>query len=247
MLRFLAMDGTPDFKPLYLQVRDLMVRRLASGAWRPGEALPNEFQLADEFGVSQGTVRKALDELAAQNLLDSRQGKGTFVAQHTAQRALFHFFHLVSDSGERALPAARMLSLDKAKADRREAAQLGLKPGVSVVRLKRLRLLGARVALHERIVLPGALFPTFADRMPVDVPNELYRYYEERYGVTVARAVEKLKAVPASVDEARVLGLKSGAPLLEIDRLAYTVDGRAVEWRLSRCDTARHHYISEIV
>jgi GntR family transcriptional regulator len=247
MLRFLAMDGTPDFKPLYLQVRDLMVRRLASGAWRPGEALPNEFQLADEFGVSQGTVRKALDELAAQNLLDRRQGKGTFVAQHTAQRALFHFFHLVSDSGERALPAARMLSLDKAKADRREAAQLGLKPGVSVVRLKRLRLLGARVALHERIVLPGALFPTFADRMPVDVPNELYRYYEERYGVTVARAVEKLKAVPASVDEARVLGLKSGAPLLEIDRLAYTVDGRAVEWRLSRCDTARHHYISEIV
>jgi len=241
------MDGTPDFKPLYLQVKDLMVRRLASGAWRPGEALPNEFQLADEFGVSQGTVRKALDELAAQNLLDRRQGKGTFVSQHTAQRALFHFFHLVADSGERALPGARMLNLGKAKADRQEALQLGLKPGAPVVRLKRLRLLGERVALHERIVLPGALFANFADRMPVDVPNELYRYYEERYGVTVARAVEKLKAVAARADEAKALGLKSGAPLLEIDRLAYTVDGRVVEWRRSRCDTARHHYLSEIV
>jgi GntR family transcriptional regulator len=240
------MDGTPDFKPLYLQVKELMVRRLASG-WRPGEALPSEFELADEFGVSQGTVRKALDELAGQNLLERRQGKGTFVAQHTAQRALFHFFHLIADSGERALPGARMLSLDKAKADRREAVQLGLRPGASVVRLKRLRLLGERVALHERIVLPGALFANFTDRMPVDVPNELYRYYEERYGVTVARAVEKLKAVAARPDEAKALGLKSGAPLLEIDRLAYTVDGRAVEWRLSRCDTAGHHYISEIV
>jgi GntR family transcriptional regulator len=241
------MDGTPDFKPLYLQVKDLMVRRLASGAWRPGEALPSEFQLADEFGVSQGTVRKALDELAAQNLVDRKQGKGTFVAQHTAQRALFHFFHLIADTGERALPGARTLSLAKAKADRREAERLDLRSGGTVIRLKRLRQLGERVAIHERIVLPGALFPGFTDRMPVDVPNELYRYYEERYGVTVARAAERLKAVAARPDEARALGLKSGAPLLEIDRLAYTVDGRAVEWRLSRCDTAGHHYISEIV
>ncbi len=241
------MDGTPDFKPLYLQVKDLMVRRLASGAWRPGEALPSEFQLADEFGVSQGTVRKALDELAAQNLLDRKQGKGTFVAQHTAQRALFHFFHLIADTGERALPGARMLSLAKAKADRGEAMRLGLRTGSLVIRLKRLRLLGQRVAIHERIVLPAALFPGFTDRLSVDVPNELYRYYEERYGVTVARAVEKLKAVAARPDEAKPLGLKNGAPLLEIDRLAYTVDGRAVEWRRSRCDTAGHHYISEIV
>lgn len=241
------MDATPDFKPLYLQVKDLMVRRLASGAWRPGEALPSEFELADEFGVSQGTVRKALDELAAQNLLDRRQGKGTFVAQHTAQRALFHFFHLVADTGERALPGARMLGLSKAKADRMEAARLNLKPGSPVARIKRLRLLGERVAIHERITLPAALFPNFTDRMPVDVPNELYRYYEDRYGVTVARAVEKLKAVAARADEARALALESGAPLLEIDRVAYTVDGRAVEWRRSRCDTAGHHYISEIV
>jgi GntR family transcriptional regulator len=241
------MDGTPDFKPLYLQVKDLMVKRLATGAWRPGEALPSEFGLAAEFKVSQGTVRKALDELAAQNLVVRQQGKGTFVAQHTAQRALFHFFHLVADDGARALPDARTVSLRKAQADRAEAARLGLKRGTAVFRLVRLRALGDQVAIFERIVLPGALFPGFADRLPVDVPNELYRYYEENYGVTVARAVENLKAVPARTEEARPLGLKAGAPLLEIDRVAYTVDGRAVEWRRSRCDTARHHYISEIV
>lgn len=241
------MDGTPDFKPLYLQVKDLMLRRLASGAWRPGEALPSEFGLAAEFKVSQGTVRKALDELAAQNLVVRQQGKGTFVAQHTPQRALFHFFHLVSDGGGRALPDARTLSLRKARADAREAARLETARGAPVLRLVRLRALADQVAIFERIVLPGALFPGFADRLPVDVPNELYRYYEESYGVTVARAVEKLKAVTARAEEARSLGLRAGAPLLEIDRVAYTVDGRAVEWRLSRCDTARHHYLSEIV
>ena len=241
------MDGTPDFKPLYLQVKDLMVKRLATGAWRPGEALPSEFGLAAEFKVSQGTVRKALDELAAQNLVIRQQGKGTFVAQHTAQRALFHFFHLVSDDGARALPGAQTLSLRKGSADSREAARLGIMRGAAVVRLVRVRALGDNVAIYERIVLPAALFPRFADRMPVDVPNELYRYYEETYGVTVARAVEKLKAVKARPEEARPLGLRAGAPLLEVDRVAYTVDGRAVEWRLSRCDTRHHHYLSEIV
>ncbi len=241
------MDATPDFKPLYLQVKDLMIQRLAAGAWRPGEALPSEFGLAAEFKVSQGTVRKALDELAAQNLLVRQQGKGTFVAQHTPQRALFHFFHLVSDDGARALPGSRVLSLRSAKGNPGETRRLGLKPGTRVIRLKRVRLLDGQPAIFERIALPAARFPNFVRRLPTDVPNEVYRYYEDVYGVTVARAVEKLKAVAATAEEARAIGLKKDAPLLEIDRIAYALDGSAVEWRLSRCSTAHHHYLSEIV
>lgn len=240
------MDATPGFRPLYLQVKDLMMQRLASGAWRPGEALPSEFGLAAEYKVSQGTVRKALDELAAQNLVVRRQGKGTFVARHTPQRALFHFFHLVADDGARALPGSRVLRLTSGKADREESRRLSLKTGTSVVRLKRVRLLGDDVSIFEYIVLPGARFPNFVQRLPADVPNEVYRYYEDVYGVTVARAVEKLKAVEATAEEAKALGLKRGAPLLEIDRIAYALDGRPVEWRLSRCSTAKHHYLSEI-
>jgi GntR family transcriptional regulator len=240
------MDATPGFRPLYLQVKDLLIQRLATGAWRPGEALPSEFGLAAEFKVSQGTVRKALDELAAQNLVVRHQGKGTFVAQHTPQRALFHFFHLVADDGARALPGSRVLSLKAAKADRHESERLALKPGTSVARLKRVRLLGGEVAIFERIVLPAARFANFVQRLPADLPNEVYRYYEDVYGVTVARAVEKLKAVTATAEEAKALGLKRAAPLLEIDRIAYAIDGSAVEWRLSRCSTAQHHYLSEI-
>ena len=241
------MDATPDFKPLYLQVKDLMIQRLATGTWRPGEGLPSEFGLAAEFKVSQGTVRKALDELAAQNLLVRQQGKGTFVAQHTPQRALFHFFHLVSDDGARALPGSRVLSLTSAKGNPGETRRLGLKAGTRVIRLKRVRLLDSQPAIFERIVLPAARFPNFVRRLPADVPNEVYRYYEDVYGVTVARAVEKLKAVAATAEEARAIGLEKDAPLLEVDRIAYALDGSVVEWRLSRCSTAHHHYLSEIV
>jgi GntR family transcriptional regulator len=243
-----AMDApAPGFRPLYAQVKDLLVQRLVAGAWRPGEALPSEFSLAAEFRVSQGTVRKALDELAAQNVVVRQQGKGTFVATHTPQRALFHFFHLVGDDGARAMPSHRVLSLRNAKATKTEAARLQIKTGAAVIRLKRLRQLGGRDAIVECIALPGSLFPGLVERMGDELPNEVYLYYEQVYGVTVTRAVEKLKAVAASTDEARWLGLKPGAPLLEVDRIGYGLDGRPVELRISRCDTARHHYLSEIV
>ncbi len=237
----------PGFRPLYAQVKDLLVRRLVAGAWRPGEALPSEFSLAAEFKVSQGTVRKALDELAAQNVVVRQQGKGTFVATHTPQRALFHFFHLVGDNGARAMPSHRVLSLRNAKATKSESDRLKVKAGGPVIRLNRLRQLGGRTAIVERIVLPGGHFPGLVERMGDELPNEVYRYYEEIYGVTVARAAERLKAVAATAEDARWLGLRPGAPLLEIDRIAYGLDDRPVELRVSRCDTARHHYVSEIV
>jgi len=241
------MDATtPGFRPLYQQVHDLLVSRIVAGEWKPGDVLPPEPSLARSFKVSQGTVRKALAALEQRNLVVRRQGKGTYVATHTPQRALFHFFHLVGDDGARALPSHRLLGVATGPAAAGEQRALGLRAGAAVTRLKRLRLLGARVAIVERIAVPRALFPGL-DEDPNALPNELYRHYEIIYGVTVARAVERLKAVAASAAEARALGLGPGAPLLEIDRIAYALDGRAVEWRRSRCDTRAHHYLSEIV
>ena len=113
-------------RPLYAQVRELMIGRMVQGVWKPGAVLPSEVQLAAEFGVSQGTVRKALDALAAENLVIRRQGRGTFVAEHDAERALFHFFHLVGEDGSRQLPGATLLSCRAGKASRDEAARLEL-------------------------------------------------------------------------------------------------------------------------
>src|SRR5262249_51561069 len=207
------------------------VARIVAGEWKPGDALPPEPSLARSFKVSQGTVRKALAALEQRNLVVRQQGKGTFVATHTPQRALFHFFHLVGDDGARAMPSHRLLSLRNTNATKAEAERLSIKAGAPVIRLKRLRQLGGRDAIAERIALPGALFPGLVEKMGEGLPNEVYRYYEEVYGVTVARAVEKLKSVAATAEEARWLGLKPGAPLLEIDRIGYGLDGKPVEWR----------------
>src|SRR5215203_5028435 len=121
------------FRPLYRQVRDVLVKRIADGVWHAGQLLPSEGEIALDLGVSQGTVRKALDEMTAQNLVVRRQGRGTFVAKHDDARILFQFFKLVPDSGERSFPDSRVLAVRK-HIDANAAAMLGLKPRESVLR-----------------------------------------------------------------------------------------------------------------
>jgi len=237
--------GRPAARPLYVQVKELMRARLSEGSWKPGRILPSEFELAAEFGVSQGTVRKALDELAVERLVVRRQGKGTFVAEHDEDRALFHFLKLLADDGGRALPESRVLGVKVARANAAERAVLALEEGAKVWRIDRLRQLSGRPAILEQVAAPEALFPGLGKEEPV--PNTLYRLYEARYGVTVARAEERLKAVAASAAEAQALDIVPGAPLLAIDRIAFAIDGRPVEWRRSLCLTDRHHYLVELV
>ncbi|MCA3268594.1 MAG: GntR family transcriptional regulator [Azospirillum sp.] len=237
----------PLARPLYAQVKDALIRRLVDADWKPGQALPNEFALAAEYGVSQGTMRRALDELAQANLVVRRQGKGTFVAEHTRERAMFHFLHLETDSGQRAQPESRVFAMKAGAPTREEARRLELPALARVVRLSRVRLLDGAAAIVERIALPGARFPGLEKMDRTELPNELYALYQSRWGVSVARAVERLKAVPASAEDAGLLGVTAGTPLLEIDRLARALDGRPCELRLSRCLTARHRYVSELV
>lgn len=238
----------PEKQPLYAAVRDAVLERIGSGLLAPGDMLPSEFSLADEFHVSQGTVRKALDDLAQRNLVVRRQGKGTFVAAHTPERALFHFFHIVADDGTRELPTkSRVLSCRRRRPDRNEADALKLSRTDRVVEIRRIREMDGKAAITETVSVPGQWFPDLDKRAIEEVPNELYQLYEERYGITVHRASEKLRAVAANADDAAALGIKPGSPLLEISRVAETLDGRPVELRVSRCLTDSRHYQSVIV
>jgi len=237
---------SPDFRPLYAQVKELLIARLVRGEWRPGAVLPSEFSLAAMFGVSQGTVRKALDEMAAQNLVVRRQGRGTFVAQHSEPHAQFHFFHIRDEAGVKELPTGRVLSLASGKASRAQAVRLKLTGRARVWEIRRVRALRGAPVILERITLPAALFPGLDLPIDREQPDELYILYQEKFGVTVARAEERLRAVLADGADARALGIAKNSPLLEIDRVALSLDGTPVEWRLSRCNTARHHYLSEI-
>ncbi|MDX9861380.1 MAG: GntR family transcriptional regulator [Rhodospirillales bacterium] len=232
-----------DFRPLYKQIKDSIIQQLVSGDWRPGDKLPSEFELAARYGVSQGTVRKALDELTAQNLLVRQQGRGTFVATHNPHRALFHFFHLVGKDGSRQLPTSRVLSCSTRRATREEEEILGLRPGNQVIQIDRIRELANRPTIVERISLSAKRFAGLT-KMPLDgLPNTLYELYEERYGITIYQAEEYLRAVAATEREAELLGVAPGHPLQEIARLAMSIDRTPVEWRVSHCLTADHHYV----
>lgn len=237
----------PGQGPLYRQVKQRVIRNLIDEVWKPGDMLPSEPRLAEAFGVSPGTVRRALDELVAENLLLRHQGKGTIVCRHDPERSLFHFFRMADAAGRRPTPDSRVLACGRRRAERAEAARLGLPAGAAVVAIDRVRSAGAAPLLVERLVLPARLFGALAEVPPAALPNTLYTLYEERFGVTVYRAAEQLRAVAADQREAELLGIAPGTPLLEIDRLATTLDGVAVEWRLSRCRTDGYRYRVELV
>jgi len=234
------LSALPGFKPLYQQVKDLLIERLIGGYWKPGDLLPSEMQLAEELGVSQGTVRKALDEMTAGNLLVRRQGRGTYVAEHDQEHALFHFFKMTDRAGQPLVPESRVLRLSRGRARAAESARLRLGSAAEVIRITRVRSVAGRPAIFERIVLPAALFPRLDDKR--DLPNTLYTLFARDYGVTIARAEERLSAVAAESDAAKHLELTPGAPLLAIDRVALGLDGQPVEWRISLCDTRDQVY-----
>jgi GntR family transcriptional regulator len=238
----IADEKALGFRPLYRQVRDVLVKRIADGIWLAGQALPSETDIAADLGVSQGTVRKALDEMAADNLVVRRQGRGTYVARHDDARILFQFFKLVSDTGERRFPESRMIAAVRTT-DPEAAGLLGLKSRSPVLRLDRIRSIGGEPCILERIHLPAALFPGLEKR---ELPNNLYELYAAGYGVTIGRASEQLKAVAASATESAALNVPVGSPLLRIDRLAYALDGRRVERRISLCRTETLHYWSDL-
>jgi len=231
------------FRPLYRQVKENFVRRLVEGVWAPGMALPSEGQLANEIGVSQGTVRKALDELAAENLLVRRQGRGTFCAEHDEERILFQFFKLVCDDGVTHFPDSTILDVESCIGCDAERAALELQADDRVIRVRRLRSLGGSPVILETVSLPESVFPGLADG---PVPNNLYSLFARRYGVTIAHAREKLKAVLLTAGQADLLRVAAGSPALEIDRVALSLDGSPVERRLSLCLTEEAHYQSDL-
>ncbi|MGE0501863.1 MAG: GntR family transcriptional regulator [Rhizobiaceae bacterium] len=233
-----------SYRPLYVQVKDSLVRRLIDGAWQPGQLIPSEIDLAREIGVSQGTVRKALDAMTGENLLVRRQGRGTFVAEPEESRILFQFFRFVQDSGERSFPASNVISHGREAADPARAALLGVGGGDMLFRIERIRTVAARPLIAETIWLPASRVSGF-DAL-AGIPNNVYRLYSQRWGITIARASERLKAIPASKTDAVRLGIETGAPLLEIVRVAFDLENKPVELRVSRCLTDGIHYASDL-
>jgi GntR family transcriptional regulator len=236
----------PTFSPLYLQIKSLITQSLQSGEWKPGEMIGSEVELAARYQVSQGTVRKAIDELAAENLLVRRQGKGTFVATHTETRTQFRFLRLTPDEGEPRYPESAVIECRRIRAPAEIARMLELKPGDSAVLIKRVLSHGGVPFVLDEIWLPGALFKGLtAERLTASrVP--LYSLFESEFGTKMIRADEKIRAVPAEGDACKVLKVVQGAPLLSVDRLTFTYGDRPVEVRRGLYSTRQHFYKNEL-
>src|SRR3546814_568070 len=230
------------FSPLYQQIKALLLQGLDRGEWKPGEAIPSEFELAARFQVSQGTVRKAIDELAAENLLRRRQGKGTFVATHNEAKVRYRFLRLAPDNGKPPISGSRILDCRRIKAPADISGLLELRASDMAVNLRRLLSFDQVPTILDDIWLPGAVFKGLTAESLARYRGPLYALFESEFGVSMVRADEKSKAVSASADQAELLETEAGAPLLQVERLSYTYGDRPVEVRRGLYLTDRFHY-----
>ncbi len=237
----------PAFLPLYLQIKSLLEKSLEAREWRPGEAIPSEIELAGRFGVAQGTVRKAIEALAADNLVVRRQGKGTYVTTHTEeQTSQFRFLRIRRNDGHAEYPGSRLLDVRRAKAGVEVAKLLDLKPADSVIVLRRLLDYGGTPTIFDEITLPAAMFRGFTKAKYDAYRGSMYGFFETQFGVRMLKAQERLRAVAADATASQLLRVAIGAPLLAVDRVTFTYGDRPVELRRGLCVTRQHHYANEL-
>lgn len=242
-------SATPAFSPLYQQIKALILQSLQAGEWKPGESIPSEMDLAARFRVSQGTVRKAIDELAAENLVVRRQGKGTFVATHSEQHVQYRFLKLMPDAGDRADegPAHReIVDCKRIRAPAEVARALALRAGDPVVQVRRVLSFGGVPAILEDLWLPGNAFKGLNAEQMTGWQGPTYAMFEVEFGVRMVRAEEKIRAVAADAPQSALLKVEPGSPLLSVERIAYTYNDVPMELRRGLYRTDTHHYRNEL-
>jgi len=239
-------NSSATFSPLYRQIKGLMVKALEAGEWRPGDVIPSETELAARFKVSQGTVRKAIDEMAADNLLTRRQGKGTFVASHDDPRAFFRFLRLVPLTGGVVQSTSVPLECWRVKAGQEAARTLGIKLGDPIIIVRRVLEFSAKPVVLDEIYLPGELFAGLGLDLLKEHQGSIYSLFESRFGTRMIRAEERIRAVAADRATAEVLRVAEGSPLLSVERISYTYGDKPVEWRRGLYSTAEHCYYNEL-
>ena len=241
--------SVPAFSPLYQQIKGLILHSLQAGEWKPGEAIPSEMELAARFRVSQGTVRKAIDDLAAENLVVRRQGKGTFVATHAEQQVQYRFLRLLPDSGDASVegPAQRhIVDCKRVRASADVARILGLRTGDAVMQARRVLSFSGIPTILEDIWLPGIPFKGLTAAQMASYPGPTYAMFELDFGVRMVRAAEKIRAVLPEAEQADLLQASPTTPLLSVERLAYTYNDVPMELRRGLYRTDTHHYRNDL-
>lgn len=241
-----AIAASPTFSPLYQQIKALITQSLQSGEWKPGELIPSEVELASRFKVSQGTVRKAIDELSAENLVVRRQGKGTFVATHHEERAHYRFLRLMPDEGETKQAENRVVEVKRMRAPAEVARLLDMKSGDSVIFIRRVQSFDGIPTILDELWLPGTLFRGLTVERLVEYKGPMYGLFETEFGTRMIRATERVRAVLADTQVGELLDVQAGTPLLSVERVSFTYGDKPVEVRRGLYRTDTHHYHNEL-
>ena len=242
----ISSSSTPAFSPLYQQIKNLILRSLEEGEWKPGDVIPSEQELATRFKVSQGTVRKAIDELAAENLVVRRQGKGTYVATHAERHIQYRFLRLQPDAGEENPAQRAIIECKRQRATAEIARLLGIRSADPVILVRRVLSMQGSPTILEDIWLPGSQFKGLSLEALSSDRGPMYAFFEREYGVRMVRADEKIKAIAATPETAELLAAPVGHPLLSVERIAYTYNDVPMELRRGLYRTDTHHYKNEL-
>lgn len=216
----------PYAGPLYLQISDLLRERIHSRGWVEGQALPNEGDLAREYGVSVGTMRKALEQVEAIGWISRRQGRGTFVAnpEATSARRLNPFFnrdgHVLPESVEVRSIATRTVLPE-------EAESLSLDEDETVVSVVTVRKTDGVLALYDDMAIPSRLVPGLVESIAAEPQS--FASYRSDYGLLVTSVKEAIKAAALPDEVATALGLPAASPALLTRRLSLDADGEPID------------------
>jgi GntR family transcriptional regulator len=236
----------PQFNPLYQQVREALLVRMGQGEWQAGSLLPSEVELAQQFEVSQGTVRKAIDSLAADNLVVRRQGRGTYVATHSEARVQFRFLRIRPNKGEAQQPESRFLQVTKLRAPAEIAELLAIKTSEQVLVIKRVLSFAGEPQILDVIWLAAARFKGLTAERLSKYSGPLYGLFEQEFQTRMIRCEESLTAQTAQQEHAGVLGVEIGSPLLVVERVSFSYDDEPVEVRIGYCNTKNFHYFNQL-
>lgn len=232
--------------PLYAEVKRRITQCLMNGEWPQDAAIPSEARLAERFAVSSGTVRKALSELVSERVLVRRRGLGTFVASRNRDYMLEAYFRVVDPQGRKRFPDSELLSFALSQASAQLAGQMRIAAGAPVFSIDNLLSMDGRPVILDRIVVPAAVFPGMEASGFRDRGMTIFGYYQSRFGVTVTRLDEWIRAENADARVAGHLQRDQGSAVLVIARLAYTYDGTPVEHRQRWISTDDHAYFNTL-
>lgn len=232
--------------PRHVQVRDELMRRIADRVWKAGEALPSEEKLAIEFSISLGTMRKAIQALEQEGVVERIHGKGTYVTRAFERASMLRFVRF-RGAEQSELPTGRIIALRSETGDEVAREKLQLRAASEkTLYLHRSRSYGEEVVLVEHIWLPLKRFAKLEAFLRRESPPLLYPLYDSLCGVVVSRAVDELSMGVLSKDDAAIFGVDPATPCMRIERTMHDHGGAVVEWRISYVPADRFHYTVEI-